>query len=49
MKQRAFGRMPQWVRLSEWLGIALHAYAFGALVCFGDRIFANCACLTPIK
>jgi hypothetical protein len=22
MKWRAFGRMPQWVRLSEWLGIA---------------------------
>jgi len=20
MKWRAFGRMPQWVRLSEWLG-----------------------------
>ena len=22
MKWRAFGRTPQWVRLSEWLGIA---------------------------
>jgi hypothetical protein len=21
MKLRAFGRMPQWVRLSEWLGL----------------------------
>ena len=21
MKWRAFGRMPQWVRLSEWLGV----------------------------
>jgi hypothetical protein len=23
MKWRAFSRMPQWVRLSEWLGISL--------------------------
>jgi hypothetical protein len=23
MKWRAFSRMPQWVRLSEWLGVAL--------------------------
>jgi len=22
MKWRAFSRMPQWVRLSEWLGVA---------------------------
>ena len=25
MKWRAFGRMPQWVRLSEWLGVAAAA------------------------
>jgi hypothetical protein len=23
MKWRAFSRMPQWVRLSEWLGVAV--------------------------
>ncbi len=23
MKWRAFGRMPQWVRLSEWLGVTV--------------------------
>jgi hypothetical protein len=26
MKWRAFGRMPQWVRLSEWLGIIAGRY-----------------------
>jgi hypothetical protein len=33
MKWRAFGRMPQWVRLSEWLGVA----AFAGQVCIDLR------------
>ena len=28
MKWRAFGRTPQWVRLSEWLGLSLRAPDF---------------------
>ena len=38
MKWRAFSRMPQWVRLSEWLGIsALATCEFGPakFLCFG--------------
>ena len=29
MKWRAFGRIPQWVRLSEWLGV--NAFEVGML------------------
>jgi hypothetical protein len=38
MKWRAFGRMPQWVRLSEWLGIS-----------GGARIWLNDNMLTDTK
>ena len=38
MKWRAFCRMPQWVRLSEWLGVTFSAAGAAAAVLVGRCI-----------
>ncbi len=47
MKWRAFGRMPQWVRLSDLLGGSGFAALPGALVLTGEETSATCAVMMP--
>jgi hypothetical protein len=47
MKWRAFSRMPQWVRLSEWLGGSVFATLKYALVPDGEECGETAEVMMP--
>jgi hypothetical protein len=44
MKWRAFSRMPQWVRLSEWLGVSAPYAARGCRAQFAVHLYSRRTC-----